>query len=658
VLPFYPRNGADWARYVRAGTDLLGGSDRACSTRTGGAREACLHAGEHRVFVVPGVLTSNEASATDAWDVFNWECNEDMQPVRMISTGLAPGRRLADLLEFSTPAFLPSHLTVSHGFGETQSDSTVWWSNPVVAAADGGALTGAGTVYVTSTAEPMEPFSITNRQGVSLVVDPAVTLTRAITPGEALIALDGAGFAWIEGDLDASGASYGVKVDRSAWPVLNGLGVHAADTPASVPFARSGIAAIAIDRSRNALLREIEVGDVGNDDATVDAGIALYRTTGSRFWDVRASNSEGHGVRLSRSSANRLEALIVSNSAGDGVLLDDGASDNVLSEIVTSNNLGDGVVVEGRSDGNRLLQILSRHNAGSGVYMGDALGNLLLGVTAVDNTENGIELVRVQRGVLAAAVVGNNRDGLVLDGTRDYLIRDLASANNAERGVVLAGTSVRNRFRGLLRVGSNGGASDCAIEPGSTGLGSDCAPSDGSDVTLSTGVSLGNAFFGALSGDDAQNPDDSNGVAPFGDITDWVFFGRLWRAWGQGEDFIGPFTRGACGPGDQCRIFDARLVSGDTGDDDEPVLAEVLPAPDAGQLIDHRMRRRERFVAATVELLSDGVGDDDGLCEPDEDCLRLLHIGAFQGRAPLEELGTLANGVELFRHGEPLIPSP
>jgi hypothetical protein len=46
----------------------------------------------------------------------------------------------------------------------------------------------------------------------------------------------------------------------------------------------------------------------------------------------------------------------------------------------------------------------------------------------------------------------------------------------------------------------------------------------------------------------------------------------------------------------------------------------------------------------SVELINDGVGNDNGLCEANEDCLLTPNIGAYQGHGNLVSSSTLSGG--------------
>ena len=56
-----------------------------------------------------------------------------------------------------------------------------------------------------------------------------------------------------------------------------------------------------------------------------------------------------------------------------------------------------------------------------------------------------------------------------------------------------------------------------------------------------------------------------------------------------------------------------------------------------------------------MEILGDGVGNDNTFCESGEDCIRLAHIGGYQGTGNLVQVQTLGTGgtienVNLFEY--------
>ena len=53
------------------------------------------------------------------------------------------------------------------------------------------------------------------------------------------------------------------------------------------------------------------------------------------------------------------------------------------------------------------------------------------------------------------------------------------------------------------------------------------------------------------------------------------------------------------------------------------------------------------FMRRAMELQGDGIGNDNALCESGEDCLRLRHIGGYQGTGNLVQVQTIGAGATI-----------
>ena len=51
------------------------------------------------------------------------------------------------------------------------------------------------------------------------------------------------------------------------------------------------------------------------------------------------------------------------------------------------------------------------------------------------------------------------------------------------------------------------------------------------------------------------------------------------------------------------------------------------------------------FLQHAVEILDDGIGNDNGLCESGETCLFTPNNGSYQGHGALISAGTFTDGV-------------
>ena len=61
------------------------------------------------------------------------------------------------------------------------------------------------------------------------------------------------------------------------------------------------------------------------------------------------------------------------------------------------------------------------------------------------------------------------------------------------------------------------------------------------------------------------------------------------------------------------------------------------------------------FLRRAIEIVGDGVGNENGICQSGEDCLLLRHIGGYQGTGNLVQVQTIGTGgtienVNLFEY--------
>jgi hypothetical protein len=209
------------------------------------------------------------------------------------------------------------------------------------------------------------------------------------------------------------------------------------------------------------------------------------------------------------------------------------------------------------------------------------------------------------------------------------------------------------------------------------GIDDSCTPINASDHTVVSGP--GTPVIGGQAVTDSSNASDTAGTAIYETITDWTDFENRWRAWGEdGAAFPNADVPGACSSaGETCAIWDWRLGAGDTVLQDalggsfaiDPVtdvvnytfsttintqaecdwFSGVFDSPIAGFC-------SVTFLRRAMELQGDGIGNDNALCESGEDCLRLPHIGGYQGAGALVPVQTIGAGgtvenVNLYEYG-------
>jgi hypothetical protein len=710
VVPLYPL-ATRWNDYVRAdGLDALSASGAPCVAASDGPRfDACVHAGELRAFAVPGRNTCAGISAQDTLQAFSWTCLEGTSPVRVVSTGLAVGRRLSDLLDWSAApvGWRTNQVRVLDNATLIQETSPeIWWANPVVTSSRAGTYPGrsntisaagllgsAGTIYAITATTTDGSYELAAEK-VAVVTGPGVKLTSV---GQHP-AINGANapFSWVEA-ATGSASNYGISI---------GSGVRfGVVSDSSVDGARGGV----VVGSTKSLVRRLTVRNLSATSPTeavmmtggfnlVDGVDAENVTGGVTFLgndnvvrNVHIATGSGEAFRFTSGPRNLLVDAHASTVTW-GATLDNGADGNVLVRVRVSNCSRYGfevrssgnlfVDVEASNTGNGGLVLLAPNNrvlggtfVGAGVGAGQSAGTVMMAVTSAHTLDGaGFSFGTSRNNDLAALAVVNARwnttavasGGVVFDGTAArtselHAVYGLASAHHDGLGLNLDNI-YESRFDGPLLLGSNTLA-DCQVtagsNPGLTQIGTGCVAQGASTAVVTTGVSLVGAFVGPVTTDDPIAPDDVTGTALRASITDWAATSATHRLWARaGSSIADPAARGRCIGTNTCQLWDFGLSAADT------VLRERLPLPDGDDVVLHTWSAaaagpcgviaggatwtgtacQSTFLRGAIELLEDGTGDDDGLCESNEACLYLPNLGAYQGDGPLVSAGAFVDG--------------
>jgi hypothetical protein len=644
VVPVYAGSG-DWNSYVRNdGVNAYWASGRGCRGSERGAN-VCLHGGEFLQFILPSGVTKCEGiDATDALGAFEWTCREDLAPPRMVSTGLADGMRLTDLLDTSVPGWRENHLIVTGipgGPDPLVTADEVWWGNAVEAAPGNGRLTTSGIIYVVQDAAALtDAVSIERVPGVALVVADGQTLTSPFIPGDAVLSMSRSPFSWVEGAIDASGASHGLHLDRVKFSRLNAVLVTGADEP--VPR-RRGLttppAGIVLASSHYNLLTGVSV------DATQAGGdgLVLERANGNVLEDLEAIGNAGDGLVLKRAAGNRIWALRTAANGRHGAYLTR-ATANLLHEVTAYNNgdagsgEGAGIAVESSaSQRNELVSVYAFANAGDGITVNRGRRGLIRWLTSANNGGNGLSLLGAWDVTVDSAVTTNNAlHGISLDGrAQRNVLKDFVSAHNGEAavgvGLSVAGRSTRNAVLGHIAFGANAGG-NCVVEARSGDIvDGTCQNSRGAQPeAVDFDADLAAAFVGKLT----SGGPGGNGADAFDLLTgeDWTDLGLNWderarRGWGRdGGAFPASDHRGPCVSGETCRLWDFGLSDGAA-----PDLQDRFGLPTATDVLTAKLRATERVLDHAIELLDGVAGDGDLRCDSGELCAHTPNIGAFQG---------------------------
>jgi hypothetical protein len=601
VAARYPAHGAAWNDYLKNdGATRLLASDTACDpvADTGGY-SSCLHGGEMRAFTSNFPVDCAGVTAEDdllPGGAFHWVCDSSVG-FRLVSTGLKEGVFLSDLLERDPATLAPrwkqAYLQVwKDGVSVASSTPEVWWSNPVLEMHNNGVLSTAGAVYLEGAGVTFQQLHVTAPR-VALVAEPA--------SGIGMLDAADTSFLWIEGSIGAFNnfgpALRWSNVDHS---VIRGLG-------ASSCF---DCATLLLDGVRDSSISDLTTA--------AGSGSVLHSTT-TTYARVHFTGGYPFGT---------------TDTPVAGAMI--GGANNVLTQVTVS--------------GGGWLALGDRTSLG---------GHVLVGFTGANATSQGPgggplparALSLSHDNSVAQAVVVNSEIGLAVDGPGNRLY-DVAACDNAIHGVEdwAADTWWFNK----LIVGSNG-SSDC-WKPG-TPTGTPTCPAG---PQLFTGCTLAGHFVGKVTAPDAVNRSAANPAGPLSGVTDWTRFVDRYRGWGieSPDVFPAASNRGRCFFGPDCRMWDWSLMVGPAwlkGDATGQFTAHpwFRATPPTSQADCDALVRGSFFIPQSapnvnlcqsvlvfgaIELAGDGIGNDNGLCEPGETCVIAPNFGSYQGHGPLGPL--------------------
>ena len=406
----------------------------------------------------------------------------------------------------------------------------------------------------------------------------------------------------------------------------------------NVRIARSGAGGLTAILTDRVVFKSITV------DGAVGVGVSVDQGDDGRLVDIHVGSAGANGVNLGGSRAVLQHARI---SCGKGVSI----------------TTGTGVSIANNNPFGRIQDVTTVSCRYGVQYNGNA--NMLQGVTVAATEDVGFYTGSYAALIEDAAAIDTSYGLYFL--SQVFVppqVRNFASTHNNDGSIYVNNSTVD--IGEQLIVGNNGPTgtgSDCTV---GTGTGLTNVTCGGSGATLTSGASLLNSIVGLVS--DATNPQGATGLANFDTITSFTSFAsdtrRFIRA---GAGFPDLTARGPCTGTASCSILDLALKSTDTllrnrnalptGNDvrtHEWFIANNAPADQA--VCDARVpgsvfvpatpnRCDSTFLKHAWELLEDGVGDNDGLCESNETCEVARNIGGYQGHGPLVSAGAFTPGI-------------
>jgi hypothetical protein len=588
VEPTY-QQAAGWNDYVRmeaAGAPTYLQPGTPCDGTEPLLATSCTHAGVQRRALLRGVATCAGVTGTDTLDALQWRCDDSSGEAVLYATGLRAGAGLADLVDSS--GWRPSQLLVTLPGGKTVSTTpATWWTDPVVPLASGTAIDQPGAVYVLAQSLAASGYNIA-ADHVAIVALPGATLSYGSGPlncndstglpagatQRCLVSAGGRQFLWLEGSYDAaSAAAYGVLLANSKFSQLHHVAVASAQQTAVLVLGGGAHRIIDLYVAHSALYGLSLFGADGN----VARGIAAF--------------DDG-----------------VSNTIGDcGIILAGAATDNVLAQVIAANDFDYGVLAYSGAMRNTYSHLTLANNPTAGIDIQGGGASTVVQVLALANQTN----IRIDSNANVAAQLAASDGSIGL----------CSPGASAVQFNVWFGHHVLDD----CRVGS---VCDVTI----------ACPSFTGGPIYTPGFDGASVLRDEVTTDDVVNPSDTSGQATASMITDWVHFESPLRGWGvSGPPFPDPADAGTCAG--TCRIWDWRIRPGsaplvrsaDGSQDTTAVTAGAAcpPAADGGFAITDASGNT--FLVNALEILGDGIGDDDGLCESNEACVYSSYFGADQG---------------------------
>ncbi len=412
-------------------------------------------------------------------------------------------------------------------------------------------------------------------------------------PGSAMN-INSSNFIWTEGTINPTGANTGYNLNSGAFAVVKNLKIQNTN---SVCLTGGGI------------------------------GFYVTGTTNSYFEDIRIANTHNtsfnnHGIHLLSSNQNFFSNLAIYNISNNGLILN-ASSNNRFANMVISNSAGAAIATSSAAINNSFINLTIANSNNDGMQLLTGINNYFFSNAAfINNGDNGMD-------------ISSNAN----------TFQNIASAANQFNQIILANSS-NNYFTGNLR------SSTCSVTGGTNpGLANACSLGTGisdfnfSGATTAITISTNVTFLDKVLTDDTKNPSDASGLQTFASISDWLNFDKFFRGWAVEGTFPTSSSRGFANSGN-LRIYDWTLKSADT------VLRNVNPCPDEISLfnsadtnaITHSFSTGSvTMLRNAIEIIGDGIGDDDGFCESNESCIYTPNIGAYQGHGNLVSASTVTS---------------
>lgn len=641
----------------------------------------CIQAGILRKVSVESETSCGSMTAADDLGVFSWTCSDSGGNAVFTTNGFTTNKGLQHLINATT--WKSNSVTVTKGSNTlSTASSTTWWTNTIEALADSSAavqsLSSAGKIYTASSMNNDQYGFHVTADNVAVVVL-AGTLSSDASAGNSCNWADGSAtgpntkctlftgsdsasdkaFLWIEGTFSSGGMP--IVVAYNKFSRLNQVTANSAGTYAFWISASSRLVLTNLTHSGGSLTA-IELNNVDNSSfttvsvkASTTANISVTNgSDGNTFSGInsgRMTAAAGNAIQINDSDNNVFSQVQIAG-ATRGIYLYNGALANYFQRVVIT-NVTNAVYATGSANNNSFSQLLAF--AGGDSFATDGVSGLILQyATIMQNDTAGALGIYLQNGsgIIHQVAIGKNGSGGLQFNNADQggttYVDTVASLHNTGVGINVDANTSNPDFSGNFITGNNTG-DECTISSGTSNLaavGGNCDAGADPDITIVTSTgTLASTFAGLLTSGDSGHADHTaidtgNGVIAEGAVTDWVNFSQFHFGWGLHTN-AAPITSnaGKCeSSGGNCGAWNWGLSSSDT------VLKDNLTCTHA--------RVAGLSNAGLVEILMDGIGDDDLVCETNETCLLGKNIGAYQGHGALvaNTTCTPGNGITVMEY--------
>lgn len=548
---------------------------------------ACLHGGEKKEFSITGENLCGDITAYDTLDVFDWTCQPG-NPVKIISRQVRVGKGLKDLVNSSS--WKNNKIIVKKsGIPIAASAPSPWWTNPVTPLPDNSTtsqinLTTESTVYTLST-------------------------TRS-TKG------------------------YNIVADKIAIVTINNSQLLAdpAETPNSTSTANPGtdIYSMFITRKKHIWLEGHFVGTFPTTNAghyfLIDNATGLNMINNSiieGFYYAIYNGFQKSAIKSLRSFRNRFFHY---SGTSSNITVRDSSFQELMNSFSFPNTVSNNVFA---------------HNYFSGIGFSPSKFDLSFST----NTTMAFNTISSTFNLGGSGTTGVNVHSTLIPNSTEWLYMTMAAnstishyISNYLNFIGISGNNIK--FSGLVSYNSLCSASNSAGV--NVGITSSCLLTTPSTGTILSGIDIlhnstpGKTFVGFIPSD-SHHPQYTTAGMKFENITNWSLFDKPSRIWVNS-------SRSLCMATETCFIYDYSLDITDsvilnrsggltTSNSIFPTdPASNCPAEVHGnQVITDLRTVPQNYLKNAFEIIGDESGDDDGLCESNEECVYAPNIGAYQG---------------------------